>query len=81
MVRFYFVDCQGNYVRGVRDMTTDFNDRETATLGLCLRLIESIRSRHRVGVQDSADKAELWLERNYGILQRMAAPSILRKMK
>jgi len=54
-----------------------FDDRETAAVGLCLRLIKAMRSRHRAGVLDAAAEAELWLERNYGVLQRAAAPASL----
>jgi hypothetical protein len=59
----------------------EHNDRETATVGLCLRLIEAMRSRYRAGIQDAADEAELYLEGNYPILQRMAAPKVFKKRK
>ena len=58
-------------------MAEVFDDRETATVGLCLRLIQAMRSRHRAGSLDAAAQAELWLERNYGDLQRSAAPATL----
>jgi hypothetical protein len=58
---------------------SEFNDRETATVGVALRLIEAMRSRYRAGIMDAADKAQLYLETEYSILQRQAAPSILKK--
>jgi hypothetical protein len=58
-----------------------FDDRETAAVGLCLRLIEAMRSRHRAGILDAAAQAESWLQRNYGDLQRSAAPAALVRMR
>lgn len=60
-------------------MADVFEDRETAAVGLCLRLIEAMRSRHRAGIMDAATRAELWLERNYGPSQRAAAPTALNR--
>ena len=58
-------------------MTEVFDDRETAAVCLCPRLIQAMQSRHRAGILDVAAQAELWLERNYGDLQRSAAPAAL----
>lgn len=58
-------------------MPGEFDDRETAAVGLCLQLIQAMRSRHRAGIMDAASRAELWLQRNYGAKQRAAAPAAL----
>ena len=62
-------------------MASEFDDRETAAVGLCLRLIEAMRSRHRAGIMDAASRAELWLERNYGASQRAAAVAALSRRR
>jgi len=62
-------------------MADAFEDRETAAVGLCLRLIEEMRSRHRAGIMDAAARGELWLERNYGALQLAAAPAALNRRR
>ena len=58
---------------------TEFDDRETATVGACLRAVEAMRSRYRAGIMDAAEEVERYLESNYGIVHRQAAPKVYRK--